>query len=138
MMHWATIYIGLPHERMARGPRSFDCWGLLRFIYSKHYSIELPNVPGFTEAAALLVTGGKFLHGSNWERIEQPFEGCAVAMTQFQKRVFHHVGIYIECDNTGRVLHCWDGCSVAADTIKSLKLKGFQHFAFYRHKSWPT
>ena len=41
MKHWATEYIGKPWERMARGPDTFDCWGLVYDIYKNKHGIEL-------------------------------------------------------------------------------------------------
>lgn len=39
-------WVGLPFEAAARGPRAFDCWGLVRAVYEEKYGISLPSLDG--------------------------------------------------------------------------------------------
>lgn len=42
---WWQKYIGRPFEEKGRGPNSFDCWGLVRWVYGYDHpdKIELPS-----------------------------------------------------------------------------------------------
>ena len=136
MMHWSLQYIGKPYEVCARGPERFDCFGLLWHIYSNVYAIDLGEFLGIT--ASPLAKQCAALEGSvssdDWVEVETPFDGCAVAMGQ--RKVLHHVGIYLAADG-GKILHA-DKPMVVAATLKRLKMHGFKTIRFYRHKLWPT
>lgn len=134
-MHWSAIYIGLKYEIGARGPDKVDCWGLLRLIYSDIYGIQLPEYPGITVASALAQCKTFLEAKDDWILVDDPFDGAAVAMSQ--KEIIHHVGVYASADG-GKIIHCWKGHNVIADTLRGLKLKGFKRILFYRHRQWPT
>lgn len=42
--HWAFDLIGRPYDLGAGGPDSFDCWGLVRWVFKNVHGIELPMV----------------------------------------------------------------------------------------------
>lgn len=114
MSHWTTRYIGLPYHNKER----LDCWQLLRLVYNNELGIHLPELPGVEDA--------RFF--SRWAELEWPVEFCAVGMTR--KETIHHVGVWTMADG-GRIVHCWDGMPVVADTRKTLKLRGLRVVQFY-------
>jgi len=134
--HWAIDYVGKPYKPGARGPDSFDCWGLVRDIYEKRFGIALPewigltphNTPEFPVTRAIV---------EEWRPELNPFEGCVVAMSQTV--AFHHVGIYLE-QNGGKVIHAWSPSGgVVVNTLRELKIAfSFRNIKYYRHRSWPT
>jgi len=131
-MHWASEFIGKPWVSGARGPDVFDCWGLLFHIYKTKYQTILPlyedtNAANVLEATKQINAG---CLGSDWERIEKPFEGCAVGMSTH--KLFHHVGLYIVA-NGGVILHCADGKGVVAQSIPVLKSQGWGRIEFFKH-----
>ncbi len=139
-MHWAAKDIGLPYQAGGRGPSHFDCWGLVWLIYGQVFGIQLPQMPG----VGLGVSGTPTcvaLFGSHieqdWTRINKPFDGCGVAMSQ-KKDCIHHAGVYVHSSDGGKVVHSWDGTPAVADTLRGLKLKGFRTVLFYRHALWPS
>lgn len=135
-MHWAAQYIGKPHVPGARGPDAYDCWGLLRAAYLMQFNIYLPSLPGISSQTALVIHR-QLTDAANeeWEEIDDPFDGCAVAMSQ--SKAYHHVGLYI-AEGPGKVLHCWDGANVIIEKASQLKLRGLKRITYYRHKLWPT
>ncbi len=46
---WWEEYIGIPFEDKGRTNRGCDCYGLLRLIYAKHLSVDLPSMTSFYE-----------------------------------------------------------------------------------------
>lgn len=134
-MHWAVPYVGLKYERGARGPQSYDCWGLLWKVYQDRFNIDLPEYPGIvsksTQVRCQTITRDI---EENWEESES-FDGAGVALSQ--GKAFHHVGVWVEADG-GKILHAWEGLGVIASRWKDLKLRGFRVIKFYRHKKWPT
>ena len=139
-MHWVTDYLGKPWEPGARGPDAFDCWGLLRDVYERQFGLSLPFYPGLphdptaSEMSQMVRTIRQELD-EDWLEIPEPFEGCAVAMSQ--SRAYHHVGLFMEADGP-RVLHCWDGAAVMLDPLPRLKLKGLKKITYFKHRLWPT
>lgn len=136
--HWAAQYIGRPWQSGGRGPESFDCWGLIRWVYLHHYGIELPEFIGVDSEDQLEVRR-QMLNGErsarnlfpDWESTLSPVDGVAVALGAHD--VFYHVGIYLELPEGGRVLHCRKGQGVTHHTITALRSEGLNRIAFYQH-----
>lgn len=103
--HWSTKYIGLPWANGARGPKAFDCWGLVWYVYLKERNIKLPlhtidaqNLAACARAIKAETNGG---FGASWSELSKPVEFAGVAMGHTD---FSHVGIYTEADG-GLILH---------------------------------
>lgn len=131
-MHWACRYIGKKWVSGARGPDTFDCWGLLWWIYKEHLGIELPSYPNVDPLDTFVVSHllRQAAGNGQWHRLESPLDNCAVAMSR--NREFHHVGIYLEVDG-GMVLHAADGANVIAQTSNGLKAAGFNRLEYFRY-----
>jgi len=134
-MHWAEKHIGKKWVPGARGPDTFDCWGLLCFVYKTRYGIRLPlNIIDALDIRKF----GKAIHDGtkydpDWTQIDKPVEGCGVALSQ--SRVFHHVGIWLEIDD-GLILHCHGNSYVVAQSIQNMKINKWKQFKFYVHKDF--
>lgn len=133
-MHWAQKYIGKPWVSGARGPDAFDCWGLLWHVKREHFRQELPQYPGvnardFLTVCRMIDAGA---HATEWKRLEQPAEGCAVGMSQRGNGRFHHVGIWTDADG-GLVVHAMDKANVVAQPVEKLKLQGFGRIEFFEY-----
>ena len=128
--------MGRPYEIGARGPDSFDCWGLLVEVYRAQFGIDLPNLNGITASAALTISREIDLQSrEEWEEVERPFDGAAVAMSQ--RKAFHHVGVFVIADSP-RILHAMEGDRVILETVRSLRSRGFRRISYFRNKKWPT
>jgi cell wall-associated NlpC family hydrolase len=129
--HWATSYIGIPYLEGGRHRIGLDCWGLLRLVYLDHEGIELPLLPGITEKNILTISREVVEQlESYWTELPCPLERSGVAMSL--QTVPHHVGIWTNADG-GKVLHAWNGNSVVAETLRSLKTRGMRTIKFYRY-----
>jgi hypothetical protein len=136
--NWPQLYIGRPYEHGARGPKAFDCWGLIWFVYQRHFGISLPELPGITTAGALACAKAiRLAIEEEWIETTCPFDGCAVAMGQTDY-CFYHVGLYTSADG-GLIVHALGKpAGVVADTLKRIRLSGFRTIKFFRHPLWPS
>jgi len=131
MKHWASDYIGKPWVSMARGPDTFDCWGLIYDIYKTQYNIELAlNVidPKNVSAYGKAINEGK--EHPEWKEYDAPQEGFVVPVSK--QNLFHHVGIWLELDG-GLILHCYEGGCVVAQSLHSMKTQFWKKFKYYKH-----
>lgn len=133
--HWSTEYIGKPYEPGARGPSDFDCWGLLLDVY-RRFGITLPELDGISVASAIAIHRQIDLSAKEeWDEVEKPFDGAAVALSQ--RTAYHHVGLAVVTERPG-ILHAAEGDRVVIETTRALQLRGFKKITYFKHKSWPT
>ena len=136
MSHWAALYVGKPYRLGARGPDAYDCWGLLLDVYQRQFGIVLPTLPGISAATAVKISREIDLASKEeWDEVQTPFDGCAVAMSQ--SKAYHHVGIFVEADGS-KILHASDNYRVVIESTKRIALRGFRKIAYFKHRSWPT
>lgn len=133
MSHWANELIGKPYEKGACGPEAFDCWGLVRFVLSERYRIEVPvvNVDA-DDLRAVLSAFKDDPERSNWEEVKQPKEGDVVSMSH--NKYISHVGIWLDVDGGG-VLHAVKGVGVIFGRMANLKSSGWSRVQYWKHKS---
>ena len=81
MMHWATDLIGRPWVAGARGPDSFDCWGLFLAIQREHFGRDLPEIPvDANDLRTVMTTFRDHPERQRWMTVPQPAEGDAVLL----------------------------------------------------------
>jgi len=131
MNHWASKYVGIPYLLGGRDRKGLDCWGLLRLIYLEVKEIQLPELPGICAQATLGIAHSIHqISTQEWHLLDKPEEACVVAMSQ--KEILHHVGIWTFSDG-GKIIHCREGCSVVAETVRTLRLRGVRIFQYYSY-----
>lgn len=130
-MSWPQSLIGKKFVSGGRGPDEFDCWGLLRWVYDKHWGISLPEyggiLPGTPDATRAIAHGAEM---GEWHESKQAVDGCAVGLSKH--KIFHHVGVFTALDG-GLVVHAYDQTGVVAQSLQSLKMNGWRRIAFFRH-----
>ena len=125
--------IGKPYEPGARGPDSFDCWGLVTHVFKDAWGIDLPlfagldSVSNMRESVETIENG---LNGPDWEELPAPVHGCLLAMSR--SKVIHHVGVWLEIDG-GLCLHALDGCEVVAQNLSRLRQDRFSKILFFKY-----
>ncbi|WP_039758437.1 NlpC/P60 family protein [Bartonella queenslandensis] len=131
-LHWALPYIGLPWQAGAKGPDSFDCWGLLIWVQKHHFARDLPDIPVFDDdVKKIALTFRNHPERKRWRRVNRPKQGDAVLMRQSRHPI--HVGLWVSISPTEQgVLHCIKGSGVVFQNTASLKLSGWQIEGFYR------
>jgi NlpC/P60 family len=127
--YWAHQYIGRPWIAGARGPKSFDCWGLFLWVQGTHFGRELPLIP--VDALSLRVvlkTFNEHPERKRWQRVSAPKHGDAVLMRQSRYPV--HVGVWLDIDGGG-VLHCAQNVGVVFQDLWALDRHGWRVEGFY-------
>ena len=129
-MHWAEELIGRPWVAGGRGPDVFDCWGLARWCWGRHFGIEVPEIP--VDAANLRAVLSGFRHHPErrrWQAVERSCEGDGVLMRQSRHPV--HVGIWLAVDGGG-VLHAARDIGVVFQCPLDLSTHGWRIEGTYR------
>lgn len=101
--------LGVPFERGARGPDSYDCYGLAREMFRRDGKI-VPDFtsPGSVEHIAALITSAS----RSWKRVEI---GTPNALLTFRiDGVGAHVGYMLTGD---RFIHCIDPEGVTTERL---------------------
>ena len=83
-------WVGLPYEPGGRGPRAFDCWGLVAHVLAALYGVSLPRLDE-AEARAPDLSG--------WARVPAPRFGDVAF---WPAPGGGHCGVFAD---PGRVLH---------------------------------
>lgn len=123
---WTTPLLGTPWKSGARGPESFDCWGILCHVYETQKGVKLPTfadvLPKTGEAMELMNAK------TGWNQLKEPEHLCAVALGRVS--LTHHVGIYLE-DDGGLILHCHETSGVIIQSPHEMRLEGWNSIKYY-------
>jgi cell wall-associated NlpC family hydrolase len=130
---WVRDLLGKPWVANARGPDTFDCWGLVWWVYQRQLKIELPKFLGINaeEVTRVARQMHRGVQTAPWLAVSQPKHMDLVGMSG--NLIIHHVGLYLEVDR-GLVLHVASGRSVAAQTISHIQTLGTSTIKYYRHE----
>lgn len=133
-MHWAFQYLDKKWVKGGRGPDSFDCWGLVYWIYKTHLNQELPLYPTI-DASDLVKVTEKITEYStlpDWIPLDKPQDLCIVAMSK-NIDTLHHVGLFLDIDG-GLILHATPNAFVIAQTERDLVKWGYRRIEYYHYK----
>lgn len=131
-MHWAADYIGIPWERGASGPHSYDCWNFFVHVQRWQFGRAIEDIG--TTPNTMLGVAHAMEHSperQNWLHVDRPQEGDAVLMAR--TRYPAHIGIWIKANGTQGVLHCMQGAGVVYSNPTTLSVAGWGGLSYYRH-----
>jgi cell wall-associated NlpC family hydrolase len=132
MAHWINEYIGIPWESGAKGPGSYDCFGLVQAVMARHYGVAVPDVDVDPESLLQIVRAIKKHKGwAAWERIDRPEDGAMVKMCRQSDP--NHVGVFVAVDG-GCILHAPRNMYAISDTPFVLKAMGWKRLEYYRYR----
>lgn len=131
-MHWAADLIGVPYERGAVGPHSFDCWGLVRHVFSRRYSIDMPAVAVDDDSADNVHAIKRAAITSGWRPAhdEAPRDGDIALMRNLLGE--RHVGVMVDADQVLGLLHAVQGRGVCFEPMAHVRI-GFRDIELWRH-----
>lgn len=125
--HWAAGLIGLPWVA-----GKSDCWSFARRVWADRFGWDVPPVP---VDPASPVAGRRALgvspEGLGWRQVDRPAEGDGVMMAKGAHNC--HVGVWIEPDQTGGILHSVEGAGVIFTPLPALAAMGYRVTGFWRH-----
>jgi cell wall-associated NlpC family hydrolase len=103
--HWAASLVGRPWAPGAEGPDSFDCWGLVRYVFRARHGIVMPAVAIDSDSEEVNVRAIKRASQvSGWRLVlGDPAPDDILLLRGFDGR--RHVGIVIEAERRLRLLH---------------------------------
>lgn len=131
-----TSLLGKPYRAGGQGPDSFDCWGMVRYVYAELFNIALQDFshlsPKDVKSCSAQFEAGAV--SEDWVQLDEPEHGCIVAMSR--SKVIHHVGLWVDIDG-GTCIHALDGASVIAQKVQSLRNSNFSKILFYRYAKSP-
>lgn len=115
-----------PYLAFARGPESFDCWGLCFHILTER-GFNIPEYPiDPADKAAVIGEYASALDFGSWELQEWPDNDCVVLMGM--RRYPTHCGMY----HNGRILHCTEATGVIIETVAQIRARGLTIKGFYK------
>lgn len=105
--------LGTPFVNGGRDKSGFDCWGLVKFVYSNLYGLIVPDYKIDCRNASLINTNIQEETSLKWEKLEPPEPPCIVIM-RFNSPISNHIGVYI---GEGHFLHTASKIGVNVDSI---------------------
>jgi cell wall-associated NlpC family hydrolase len=113
-MHWAAALVGCRYRALARGPRAFDCWGVVQYGWWHRRQIELPDVRQQAERAfAEVDRHGRYSAGGISAHEIDPRDAAELDVVYMTTRDNpHHVGLWGDVRPLGGILHALEGVGV--------------------------
>jgi hypothetical protein len=119
--------IGKPFQDGARGPDSFDCFGLFEELCRRR-GITLPAEPN-PEGVEAKNSAISVALGREWKKLSGPVPGCGVAFRIVPPFVTH-IGMVLDCGT--RFIHTREGVNVAIERLDSVAWRN-RIAGFYSH-----
>lgn len=128
--HWASRFVGIPHEYAKASFESADCYGLLRLVYREVFSIEIPDLEEQLQSVAKDAVKIRELverDSAAWIKVEEPEIGDAVVLNFFGRPT--HVAVYV---GDKRILTTTPRHTSVVDDLRSYRWKNKIEVC-YRH-----
>lgn len=121
-------YLGAPFEWGARGPNTFDCWGLVLAIREK-LNLETPDEWAQIDNDFSYVTKTMMveIQTSNWKQLSDPQHGCITMLSK--NKAYHHAGIYTPWG----IFHTSKGFGAVIQELSTIKRNGYNLIHFYEY-----
>jgi len=122
--------LGVRYESGSMGPKTFDCWGLVRYIQREGFGRDLQSIVPPSENVRELI---KFIRAhpehKNWKKSDVPVHGGLVEMSNSTHP--HHIGVYLDIDGGG-IVHC-SVAGVTFDPVIALTCSGWRSLIYYEY-----
>lgn len=130
---WWVQYVGKEFAEKGRGPDSFDCWGLGKWVYEHHHpnKIILPGYEEFYETTNDRETLGRVIdeqRQERWREVTDPKEFDFVLLRM--RGVPMHVGIVTK---ENHMLHCAQGIGTVHERFDSIRWRS-KVLGFFRYE----
>lgn len=113
----ALDIVGKPYAEGGRGPNSYDCWGVVMYIYRKH-GLNLYNYPvSFANMDARQMSDYINEKKKYWVNVGRPQLLAVVLFNDFKGNAAH-VGV---CLDNEKFIHAEEGVGVCIDRIEKWK-----------------
>lgn len=129
--HWAFDLIGRPYDLGAGGPDSFDCWGLVRWVFKNVHGIELPMVAVGESGNERAIRSA--IDVSGWSPVAGDAEENDIATMDGPDG--KHVGIVLIVNGSAVLLHSLERIGVCVQPVTDLGRAGFHSIVLWRRTS---
>lgn len=123
---WVNDYLGKPWEVGARGPDSYDCWGLVVAVYREEFNIALPEFVEMDAEDPKSVMSTFKTQSLKHRHLDTPIDGCVVLAG---KTYPTHCGVYLK--DTKSILHVFQGGLSCVQKVSSLNQRGMRFWKYY-------
>lgn len=129
---WVMPLLSKKWVANARGPETFDCWGLVCHVYKTQFGVTLPEYLDIQPEERVRVAKAMTTDTGSppWCHVDKPQHGDLVGLSG--NKAIHHVGVFLDVDG-GAVLHISSTSGVMCQRLNQLKLLGFHNIQFFRH-----
>lgn len=122
--------LGAAFEWGARGPKSFDCWGLVVNV-RKRLGLKTPddwvNEPeNFIAISKIMMEQSQL---SSWKIVETPQPGNVMALSK--NKIYHHAGILTPWG----ILHVSRGFGALIQDLSAIKRSGYSLITAYEYQN---
>lgn len=133
-MTWATKYLGLPFAEGGRGPKVYDCWGLVRQVLIDQHGIWIDPFPDIrtNDGPAVAMQVLAEIERDDWSEVIMPraFDVAILWVNRPFSRTLSHIGIV---ESPGRLLHIEKEKRAVCVPFRALA-PAFAIHSFYRHR----
>lgn len=121
--------LGRPWQTGAKGPDTYDCWGLLQHIQKELAGRDvLDAFDPPVQIKSLMKYVADHPARKQWVEVKAPVHLGAVLLAHVNHPF--HVGTWLDIDG-GVVLHSQFSTGVTLDTLIALKASGWRRFSYY-------
>lgn len=110
--------IGKPYKNNGRGPNSFDCFGVVRYIYKNILDIELPEYTDYDEKwydNSNVLTEQLNRFSRLWFPVKIPEKWDVLTFSHgAPKGITNHCSVYL---GDGKMIHCYERSPVVIDRL---------------------
>ena|ERR1700754_3075718 len=129
--------IGLPYEKNAKGPNSFDCWHLATYVQYHLFGRRAPdvNVPDGAGWAWMISQFTTHPELGNWVEVLQPANGIVQAddgamVLMARNKQPAHCGVWLQREQ--RILHADEQCkAVLLQGVNVIRSCDWSRLRFY-------
>ena len=122
-MSWWAKYVGLEFENRARGPHTFDCWGLVCEVEHREFGKDLPSYSVYDDAFDKDETAPLFQDGIDTVPNDLVDRTDArdgdIVFLRYRGRVTH-VGVFV---SPNRILHIDRGCNSVCEALDNVSMR---------------
>jgi cell wall-associated NlpC family hydrolase len=118
--------IGTPYKELGRDKDGLDCWGFVKYVYSK-LGIDLPDFVYTSDGKSKSDVYEKEVKKECWEEILLPEHMCIVAMGK--GNTCTHVGLW---HKSGIIFHALYPWGVRYHTLNQLYGLGNKYLKYYK------
>ena len=138
--NWWLPYLGKPWAAKPNPPHSYNCGDLVRAVHLDLLGIDTPPIPITNAQSRLQCCKAMQPELFGLEPLPEDASPQSLDVAFLGRKTFlAHCGVAVDTSEGLRVLHCPEArCGVVLDSLAELRLTGFPHLRWFRHRDMET